>query len=169
MSSPLSSHLQFHITKAVMTTVLVFLFFSCGNKKKEELPLTLKNLSCKPAERTFSFDEVVYEGQKGSGRIHFTDIKNNIYSTCMNCHLAPSNSGGFTFIDSYQGEVRTIAGQTQFYPGYFEIAETVLKYITHPDEKLRMPPEDRRQKNPDRMGSSNSGRQKPPFGLCFSR
>ena len=149
MSSPLSSHLQFHITKAVMTTVLVFLFFSCGNKKKEELPLTLKNLSCKPAERTFSFDEVVYEGQKGSGRIHFTDIKNNIYSTCMNCHLAPSNSGGFTFIDSYQGEVRTIAGQTQFYPGYFEIAETVLKYITHPDEKLRMPPEDRRQKNPE--------------------
>ncbi len=149
MSSPLSSHPQFQFSKAVVTTVLVFFISACGNRKPEIIPASVKNLSCQPVEKVFSYDEIVYDGQKGSGRISFTDIKNNIYSTCMGCHMAPSNSGGFTFIDSYRGEVRTIAGKTQFYPGYYEIAEKVRDYLIHPDEKLRMPPEDRRKKNPE--------------------
>lgn len=116
---------------------------------KEELPVTVKNALCTPAEKNFSYDEIVYQGQKGGGRLSFNDIRDNIYSSCMNCHMAPSNSGNFTFIDSYQGEVRTIAGQTKFYPGYFEIAEKVVEYLDYPDDSKKMPPKERRDKNPE--------------------
>jgi hypothetical protein len=125
------------------------LLSGCGNKKTDETPLTVRNLLCKPASKVFSYDEIVYQGQSGGGNLSLNDIRENIFSSCMNCHLAPSNSGNFTFIDSYQGEIRTIAGQTRFYPGYFEIAEKVYEYLNVSDDSKRMPPKERRDKNPE--------------------
>ena len=127
---------------------LMFAFLGCGNKLTPEEDLTVKNLLCEKSEKVFSYDEVVYLGQKGGGNLTFSDIREGIYSACMNCHMAPSNAGGFSFIDSYQGQIKTIAGKTDFFPGYFEIAEKVHQYLSHPDENLRMPPKDRRDKNP---------------------
>ena len=155
--SPYSSFLGSPISRQDFKSCLLFFvqcsFFlfliSCGNKIKEEIPVTVKNALCAPAEKNFSYDEIVYQGQKGGGRLSFNDIRDNIYSSCMNCHMAPSNSGNFTFIDSYQGEVRTIAGQTKFYPGYFEIAEKVVEYLDYPDDNKKMPPKERREKNPE--------------------
>lgn len=129
----------------ILTSVFIL---SCGNRYTPEEEKTLKNLMCKSSEKVFSYDEIVYQGQKGSGRLSYNDIRDQISSACMHCHMAPANSGQFTFIDSYHGEIRTIAGKTDYYPGYFEIAEKVNQYLTHVDEDKRMPPKERRDKNP---------------------
>lgn len=143
------SFLLFCILKTAEILFFLTFLFSCGNKKKEEISITIKNSLCKPAEKLFSYDEIIYDGQKSSGRISFNDIRENVFSSCMNCHMAPSASGNFTFIDSYKGEIRTIGGKTDFYPGYYEIAEKVSEYLNHPDEQKRMPPKERRDKNPE--------------------
>lgn len=138
----------FDFSKLAFLFLFVISVLSCGNKYTPEDEITVKNLMCKKSEKVFSYDEVVYRGEKGGSHLHFSDIREGIYSACMNCHMAPSNAGGFTFIDSYQGSVKTIAGKTEFFPGYFEIADKVNQYLTHPNENLRMPPKDRRDKNP---------------------
>lgn len=121
----------------------------CGGKYEPTDDLnSFKAQACTPAEKQGSFEEVIYEGLKGSGILSYNDLKDSINSACMNCHMAPSNSGEFTFIDSYKGEIRTIGGKTAFYPGYFDIAEKVVESIQHPDPEKRMPPKERRDKNP---------------------
>ncbi len=131
--------------------ILICLFLiSCGGKYEPADDLsTYKAQACAPTEKQNSFEEVIYEGLRGSGVLSYNDLKDSISSACMNCHMAPSKSGNFTFIDSYKGEVRTISGQTAFYPGYYEIAEKVLESINHPDPEKRMPPKERRDKNPE--------------------
>ena len=130
--------------------ICLLAFVGCGGKYEPADDLsTYKAQACHPAEKQNSFEEVIYEGIKGSGILSYNDLKDSISSACMNCHMAPSNSGNFTFIDSYKGEIRTIAGKTMFYPGYYEIAKSVVDSINHPDPEKRMPPKDRRDKNPD--------------------
>ncbi len=154
--SPYFSNMKLALSRKGFKSFLLFFvsiftisLVGCGNKKIEAVPVTVKNLLCKPANKVFSYDEIIYQGQSGSSRLSFSDIRENIFSSCMNCHMAPSSSGNFTFIDSYKGEIRTIAGKTEFYPGYFEIAEKVYEYLNHTDDNKRMPPKERREKNPE--------------------
>lgn len=133
----------------VLLGFFAFANMSCGNKYTPEEEKTVKNLMCKSSEKVFSYEEVVYDGQRGRGRLSYNDVRDSINSACMTCHQAPSRTAGFTYIDSYRGEVRTIDGKTEFYPGYFEIAEKTVEALNHPDlEKKRMPPKDRRIRNP---------------------
>lgn len=125
-----------------------FTLISCGGKYTPEPDSSLRAFQCPPVEKTVSYDEIEYLGTKGSGRLEYSDLKDGLKSACMNCHQAPANSGGFSFIDSYWGEERTIAGKTQFYPGYFEIAEKAAASLQNTDPKKQMPPEERRSKNP---------------------
>ncbi|MGE3757292.1 MAG: hypothetical protein AB7H97_06025 [Pseudobdellovibrionaceae bacterium] len=136
---------------AVQTTLLSFLagflITSCGGKYSGEEDNSVRAMQCPLEEKTYRYDEIEYVGGKGDGRISFSDLRDGINSACMNCHKAPSQSGGFSYIDSYRGEVRTIAGKQDFYPGFFEIAEKVAQYTLHEDPKMRMPPEEQRKKN----------------------
>lgn len=137
-----------------MKHCLVFLFLivtlaSCGGKYTPEEEDRLRALQCPSTDKTYSHDEIEYEGGKGSGLVSFSDLREGINSACMNCHLAPAQSGGFSYIDSYRGEIRTIAGKTSFYPGFLEIADQVTQSIFHADPEKRMPPLERRQKNPE--------------------
>ena len=129
--------IQFSIFKKIadlgFSRLAIFFFFclilGCGNSYTPEEEKNLKTLSCKTSEKIFSYDEVAYYGQKGGNQLQYSNIREGIYSACMNCHLAPSNAGGFSFIDSYKGQIKTIAGETKFFPGYFEIAEKVYEYL----------------------------------------
>lgn len=137
-----------NVLRSAFLVFMGLIVLGCGNGYTPEEEKTLKTLSCKTQEKTFSYDEIVYLGQKGGNQLQFSDLREGLYSACMNCHLAPANAGGFSFIDSYNGQIKTIAGETKFFSGYFEIAEKVYEYLNHPDESLRMPPKDRRDKNP---------------------
>jgi mono/diheme cytochrome c family protein len=129
--------------------LFALLLSSCGGKYSPSEDSALRALQCPSSEKTYSYDEIEYNGGKGDGRVSFSDLKDSLNSACMGCHQAPANSGGFTYIDAYQGEVRTIGGKNQFYPGLFEIAEKVVEYTHYSDPKKRMPPEDRRGKRPE--------------------
>jgi mono/diheme cytochrome c family protein len=133
------------------TGLFLFLWMlgACGGTYTPDEDSPLRAMQCPSNEKTYSYDEIEYNGGKGDGRVTFADLKDTFNSACMGCHQAPANSGGFTYIDSYQGEVRTIAGQTQFFPGLFEVADKIVAFTHHGDPKKRMPPEDRRGKNPD--------------------
>lgn len=142
-------HLILEYKRQILWICLLFVV-GCGGKYEPVDDLsTFKAQACHPAEKQNSFEEVLYEGIKGAGILSYNDLKDSINSACMNCHMAPSQSGNFTFIDSYKGEVRTIAGKTAFYPGYFEVAEKVVEYINHSDPEKRMPPKERWNKNPE--------------------
>lgn len=136
---------------AVLSCIFLLLntAVGCGGKYTPEPDNSLKAQQCKPAEKIYSYDEIEYLGAKGSNRISFSDIRDGINSACMNCHQAPAASGNFSYIDSYQGEVRTVAGKTQYFPGFYEIAEKSAEYLNHSDPKKRMPPEERRARNPE--------------------
>lgn len=134
-----------------LTLILISLFTlaSCGGKYTPGEQDPLRAMQCPNIDKTYSYDEIEFDGGRGTGLVSFGDLRDGINSACMSCHQAPAQSGGFSYIDSYRGEVRTVAGKTQFYPGFIEIADKVTEYIFHADPEKRMPPADRRQKNPD--------------------
>lgn len=82
-----------------------------------------------------SFNERTYSGQKTGGRISFQEIRASINSACMNCHLAPAESGGFTYEDNFSSLKLNSK----------KIADALLSE----DDSKRMPPSSRRNKNPE--------------------
>lgn len=122
---------------------------SCGGKYTPGEQDPLRAQQCPNTDKTYSYDEIEYDGGNSGGLLSFSDLRDGINSACMSCHQAPAQSGGFSYIDSYRGEVRTIAGKTKFYPGFVEISDKVTEYIFHADPEKRMPPTERRQKNPE--------------------
>lgn len=132
--------------------LLVFILSSCGGKYNPSPENdSLKAQSCPPIEKSASFEELDYNPKSSHKISSFSDIKQSINSACMSCHMAPSKSGNFSYIDSYKGEIRTIAGETKFYPGITEIAEKVIESLHTNDESKKMPPKERRQKNPESL------------------
>lgn len=141
----------------LLQVLLVSLFMvSCGGTYSPQEADTLRAMQCPMSDKTFSYDEIAYEGGSGDGQINFSDIRDGINSACMSCHQAPAQSGGFSYIDSYRGEVRTVAGKTNYYPGFYEIAEKVSESIFHSNPDKKMPPEERRKKNPEAFTSLGS-------------
>ena len=112
--------------KLVLKTGLFLFLLSCGGRNSAPVDDPVRALQCPSVEKTISYDEIEYQGGKGDGRLQFSDLRDGLNSACMNCHQAPAKSGNFAFIDSYRGEVRTIAGETRFYPGYYEMAEQAV-------------------------------------------
>lgn len=132
-----------------LVLISLLVLASCGGNYIPEESDPLRAMQCPNTDQTYTHDEIEYEGGKGRGLVSFNDLRDGINSACMSCHQAPAQSGGFSYIDSYRGEVRTIAGQTRYYPGFYEIADQVAQYIFHSDPDKRMPPTDRREKNPE--------------------
>jgi len=151
----LKTKLQFRNKLILMMGLFLFLF-SCGGKNSPPVDDAVRALQCPSVEKTYSYDEIEYRGGKDDGRLQYSDLRDGLNSACMNCHQAPARSGDFTFIDSYQGEVRTIAGETRYFPGYYDIAEKAAEAILNADASKRMPPEDRRSKNPEAFQSLGS-------------
>lgn len=135
--------------KFLIIFLLISTLQSCGGNNTSETEDPVRALQCPSVEKNYSFDEIAYNGGKSTGQTSYSELKDKINSSCTSCHQAPAQSGGFTYIDSYKGEIRTIAGKTQFYPGFFEIAEQISAALSHPDESKIMPPEDRRKNNPE--------------------
>jgi cytochrome c553 len=135
-------------SKITLSLLSLMLLNSCGGKYQSPAAETEKSKNCITVDK-FNEDEIVYSGGKLPGRLNYSDVRNSLNSVCMSCHMAPAHSGGFTYIDSYKGEMRTIAGQTEFFPGFYEVAEKMHEYLFHPDDNKRMPPLDRRKDHPE--------------------
>jgi hypothetical protein len=103
---------------------------------------------CKPVLANHSFIETPFTGSDAK-MLSFQTIRANINSACASCHAVPANTGGFTYVDSWQGKELSVNGVSKWYPGFQETAEKMRDYILHSDEKKRMPPEERRAKNPE--------------------
>lgn len=107
----------------------------------------LRAEACKPTQASHEFEETPFVG--GSAIVlSFQNIRASVNSACASCHMAPSQNGGFTYIDKWKGEEVSIDGVSQWYPGFFEAAEKMRDSIFHSDPKKQMPPEERRAKNP---------------------
>lgn len=128
---------------------LTLMIISCGGKNSTPVDDEVRAMQCPSLDKTLTYDEIEYQGGKGDGKLQFSDLRDGLNSACMNCHQAPARSGGFSYIDSYKGETRTIAGETKFYPGFYEIAEQASAAVLNSDLTKRMPPDDRRAKNPE--------------------
>ncbi len=139
---------NFSLVLTLLLKIISFLLYGCGGKYSPVEEKTIKTQNCKPVDK-FNLDEIIYTGAKVSGRQSFSDVRSSVNSACMSCHMAPARSGGFTYIDSYKGEFKTISGQSEFYNGFFEQAEKIHEYIFHPDDNKRMPPLDRRKQHPE--------------------
>ncbi len=118
-----------------------------GSGQKETVFDAERERLCPRVASVELHDEAPYFGEKSGGEISFRDLREGVMASCKGCHLAPAASGAFTFIDSYRGEIRSIEGKTQFYPGFFEVAESIRDVLLSPDPKTQMPPSERRQKN----------------------
>lgn len=141
-------------------SIIAFTLVSCGGGVSRETapPPIISDKAdrarlCPPAESSnhfFTFANVRIESIESiAARLRFSDLRDSINSACTSCHLAPANAGGFTYIDSLNGEERTSGGVTKFYPGFRESAEKMAAALLHDDPSKRMPPEDRRKKNPE--------------------
>ncbi|MGZ3723225.1 MAG: hypothetical protein ACXVA9_09860, partial [Bdellovibrionales bacterium] len=88
---------------------------------------------------------------RGSNAIilSYQSIRANLNTACAGCHQAPSKTGGFTYIDQWQGQEVTMDGTLAWYPGFSDVAEKMRDYMTHPDLSKRMPPQEKRSKNPE--------------------
>ncbi len=82
-----------------------------------------------------AFVERTYSGQKTGGKMSFQEIRNSVNSACMNCHMAPAESGGFSYEDNYLSIKQN--------------ANKIANALLSDDESKKMPPVSRRAKNPD--------------------
>lgn len=131
-----------------LTTLALSAFTACSPGKTESEAERMRKMYCKPAITTHQFEETPFKG--GTAQIlSFQNIRANINSACSSCHQVPAKNGGFSYADSWQGLEMTIAGETKWYPGFSDVAEKMRDYINHADETKRMPPKERREKNPE--------------------
>ncbi|MGZ3826895.1 MAG: hypothetical protein ACXVCR_18225, partial [Bdellovibrio sp.] len=87
----------------ILFSLFMLVLSSCGGKYTPEEQDKLRAMQCPNIDKTFSYDEIAYEGGKGNGQISFSDLQDGINSACMSCHQAPAQSGGFSYINSYHG------------------------------------------------------------------
>lgn len=129
-------------------TLALSLFSACGGSKGMSDADKKRAEFCKPSLTSHKFEETPFVGSDAQV-LSFQTIRANINSACATCHAVPSKTGGFSYLDSWQGKEITINGTTQWYPGFSESAQKMRDYIFHEDFKKRMPPEERRSKNPE--------------------
>lgn len=127
--------------------ILPFLF-GCGGAKEMSDAERIRNEFCKPVLADHTFEETPFTGSDAKV-LSFQTIRANINSACATCHAVPAKTGGFSYLDEWKGREIVINGENKYYPGYFETAEKLRDYIFHENPKLRMPPEERRNKNPE--------------------
>jgi len=126
----------------------LLLILSCGGDKGLSDAEKMRAQFCPPAQSAKVFEETPFKG--GVAKIlSFQNIRANVNAACASCHRAPANKGAFMYLDEWKGKVDSVNGKTEWYPGFFEVAEKMREYIEHPDMSKRMPPEEYRAKNPE--------------------
>lgn len=126
----------------------LFMFVGCSGSKDMSEADRLRAMYCPPVQAARTFEEAPFKG--GVAKIlSFQGIRANVNAACASCHRVPARNGGFTYLDELKGREETINGRTEWYPGFFEVADKMIEYINHPDPKKRMPPEEYRNKNPE--------------------
>jgi hypothetical protein len=135
------------VSLRVFPIFYVLLLSSCGGTRGPSEEERLRNEQCTPIQSAKQFEETPFVGDR-SIVLSFQNIRANINASCMGCHQSPAKTGGFTYIDSWQGQEVILNGVRQWLPGFQESAEKMLASLNHPDESKRMPPADRRNTNP---------------------
>lgn len=127
---------------------LLVLSSGCGGARGPSDEERLRAELCPPVQSLKEFEETPYVGERAI-IYSFQNIRARVNAACMGCHQSPAKSGGFTYIDSWQGQEILLGGVRQWIPGFSESAEKMLASLNHPDESKRMPPADRRNANPE--------------------
>ncbi len=131
-----------------LLSTLLFTLAGCDTRGKLSDAELLRAEFCKPTQSTQKFDETPYSGLQ-SAVYTFQGLRASVNSACASCHMAPSATGGFTYIDSWQAAEISVNGQPTIYPGLSEAAEQIRAAIFATDPKKQMPPQERRDKNPE--------------------
>lgn len=137
------------LLKGAAVGSLLCLFLGCGGSKEPTAEEKLRAEQCPSVESVKAFEETPYHGGDGSQILSFQTIRSRVNAACASCHQAPARVGGFSYTDDWMGKEMTVAGESAFYPGFFEAGEKMRDYMNHPDPVRRMPPPDRRGGNPD--------------------
>lgn len=74
----------------------------------------------------------------------FEQLRLGVASACAGCHLAPANTGGFTYQNAYRGSEVLVDGQRHYVPGLSEVAAKMATSVL----ALKMPPEEQRASDP---------------------
>ncbi|CAN5716133.1 hypothetical protein BH10BDE1_BH10BDE1_03750 [soil metagenome] len=131
----------------LLLPLLAVLVTACEGARKVDALAELRAASCTPVESNKNFDETPYVGSTSKIQ-SFQNIRANINSSCSSCHQTPAHNGGFTYNDSWQAQDISIDGKFQSVPGISEVAERMRDSIRSADDSKRMPPKERRAKNP---------------------
>lgn len=148
LSTSISTLIERHKGLAATLTLLLFLpLASCSADRSLSAEESRRAEFCPPSESQHQYVETPFHG--GSAEVlSFQSIRASVSTACSSCHQAPARNGGFSYIDSWQGQMQTVDGATSWYPGLSDVAEKMRDYMTHPDLSKRMPPAERRDKNP---------------------
>lgn len=120
----------------------------CGDAKQMSDAERLRNQLCPPARASHQFEETPFTGSDNIV-LSFQNIRSGINSACASCHQTPAKNGGFSYVDSWQGQEVSQEGKIVWLPGFFEAAPKMKDSIFHSDPEKRMPPPERRGKNPE--------------------
>lgn len=121
---------------------------ACGNNREMSEADRLRAENCTPVEAMHEFQETPFRG--GTDIIYsFQNIRATVNSACAGCHQSPARSGGFTYRDSWEGAEVLLNGERLWIDGFKEAAVKMRNSMLHEDPAKRMPPPERREKNPE--------------------
>lgn len=120
---------------------------ACGGTRGPSDEEKLRAELCPPIQTTSEFEETPYVGDRAI-IYSFQNIRARVNAACMGCHQSPAKTGGFTYIDSWQGAEVLLNGERLWINGFQESAEKMLESLRTEDPIKRMPPADRRNANP---------------------
>lgn len=136
-------------SRGLTSASVLLIFTGCGGDKKLSDGERLRAEMCKPATVAAEFEETPYFGATADV-LSFQSIRARVSTSCAGCHQAPAKIGGFTYVDEWKGGVFTVGGETHYFDGLSEAAEKMARYIIDPpSEEKRMPPKERRERNPE--------------------
>ncbi|MFN7727931.1 MAG: hypothetical protein ACK5P7_02115 [Bdellovibrio sp.] len=132
-----------------LTAMWAFLSLSaCGGSREMSEEERLRAESCPPVEASHEFEETPFRG--GTEIIYsFQNVRATINSACASCHQSPAKNGGFTYLDSWEGAEVLLSGERTWIGGFRESAEQMRDSLLTEDPVKKMPPLERRQKNPE--------------------
>jgi len=105
----------------------------------------LRNRECLPSDSSHSIPMMLPEKPADDVQttipvVRFTDVRSQINTACKSCHLAPMETGGFTYVDAFNGKTMLIGDREKFVPGFFEGAEQMARSLhagTMPPASIR--------------------------------
>lgn len=136
------------VMRGLTLASVLCIFTACGGGKELSDAEKFRRENCPEVEAVAEFEETPFYGTDEEV-MSFQNIRARVNTACASCHQVPAKTGGFTYTDKWQGGLETVNGETAYFQGFNEAADKMAEFILHPDEEKRMPPKDRRLKNPE--------------------